>query len=162
MTMGGKLKSFLDDQGLPYEILTHREVFAAGDEARAVGATAGNVAKTLVAKLSDGHDVLAIVPASEKLDIHKLRDAVNDNHARLATEQEIGHDFHEFELGAVPPLGELVDAPVLLDPELEKADFVVFDAGTHRDSVKMSGEDFLKLTHPQIVDLVKIERESVY
>jgi Ala-tRNA(Pro) deacylase len=94
--------------------------------------------------------------------VHKLRDVLGDNHARLATEPELGQDFQEFELGAVPPLGDLFDSPVYLDAQLENADEIVFAGGTHSDSIKMSGEDFLKLVRPQVVDLVKVEGETVY
>ncbi len=162
MTVTGKIKKYLDDQGLAYEIVTHRQVYTSGDEARAVGTVASHVAKTLVVKLRDGGDVLAVLPASEKADMHKLRDILNDNHARLATEPELGKEFQDVELGAVPPLGELFDSQVLLDTRLENADEIIFAGGSHSDSIKMSGEDFLKLVHPQIVDIVRVEGETVY
>ena len=108
MAIAGAIKKYLDDQGLAYEAITHREVFTSGDEARAVGTAAGHVAKTLVIKSQEG-DSLAVLPASERIDTHKLRDILGDNHARLATEAEMREEFPDFELGAVPPLGELFD-----------------------------------------------------
>ena len=154
MTVPGDIKNYLDDQGIDYEIVTHREVFSAGAEARAVGAVASHVAKTLVIKTHNGDDVLAVAPASDRIDIHKLRDLLNDNHARLATEEELSRDYPQFELGAVPPLGELFGATVILDQRLEQADEILFAAGSHSDSIKMSGEDFLKLVHPHVADLL--------
>lgn len=157
MTVTANIKQYLEEEGINFDIICHGETFTSNDEARAVGIESGHMAKTLVIKTGGGGEVLAVVPASERVDIHKLRDATNDNHARLATEQEMQEDHAEFELGAVPPLGELLGAPVLLDQRLEKADEVVFAGGTHKDSIKVSGEDFLKLTHPMIVDLVQEE-----
>jgi Ala-tRNA(Pro) deacylase len=162
MAVAGKIKQYLDDQGLTYEVVSHRETFSTTEEALAVGVIASHVAKTLVIKTHDG-EALAVLPASERIDIHKLRDVMGDNHARLATEEEMSSEFTEFELGAVPPLGELFEAPVYLDERLEKADQIIFAGGTHSDSVKMSGEDFLKLTRPQVVDLVREEgAEGLY
>lgn len=160
MTVTGDIKNFLDNQGIRYEILTHMETFSSGEEARAAGVPAGHVAKTLVIKTHEGHDVLAVVPASERVDVHKLRDVLNDNHARLATEEEMARDYSQFELGAVPPLGELVGDTVVLDQQLEEADEILFAGGTHSDSIKMSGQDFLKLVHPHVADLVMVEGEG--
>ncbi|MCL4472966.1 MAG: YbaK/EbsC family protein [Actinobacteria bacterium] len=159
MAVAGRVKKYLDDQGLAYEVVSHQETFSTCEEAKAVGVIASHVAKTLVIKTHAG-DVLAVLPASERVDIHKLRDIADDNHARLATEEEMKMEFTDFDLGAVPPLGELFEAPVLLDGQLENADEIIFAAGTHSDSVKMSGEDFLKLTHPQVVDIVLEEGEG--
>jgi len=159
MTIAGRVKQYLDDRGLAYEVVSHQETFSTAEEAKAIGVIASHVAKTLVVKTGEG-DVLAVLPASERIDIHKLRDIAGDNHARLATEDEMGSEFNEFELGAVPPLGELFGAPVFLDERLERADEIIFAGGTHRDSVKMSGEDFLKLTRPQVVDLAREEGEE--
>ncbi|MHB8859369.1 MAG: aminoacyl-tRNA deacylase [Thermoleophilia bacterium] len=159
MAVAGRVKKYLDDQGLAYEVVSHQETFSTCEEAKAVGVIASHVAKTLVIKTRAG-DVLAVLPASQRVDIHKLRDIADDNHARLATEEEMKMEFTDFDLGAVPPLGELFEAPVLLDGQLENADEIIFAAGTHSDSVKMSGGDFLKLTHPQVVDIVLEEGEG--
>ena len=159
MTIAGKVKQYLDDQGISYEVVAHEETFSTSEEARAIGVIASHVAKTLVIRSRNGA-VLAVLPASKRIDIHKLRDILGDNHARLETEAEMGGEFTGFDLGAVPPLGELFGAPVFLDERLEQADEIIFAGGTHRDSVKMSGEDFLKLTRPQVVDLVKEEGEE--
>ena len=48
-----------------------------------------------------------------------------------------------------------MDAPVFLARGLEEANAIIFAGGTHRDAVKMSGEDFLKLVRPVVVDLVR-------
>lgn len=163
MTVKGDIKKYLDDQGADYEIVAHRETMSSGEEAQAIGAVATHVAKTLVIRTSDG-DVLAVVPASERIDLHKLREVLGDNHARLATEDELGRDYAQYELGAVPPLGELLGTAVFLDQRLEEADEIIFAGGTHSDSVKMRGEDFLKLVHPQVANMVREagEEEGLY
>jgi Ala-tRNA(Pro) deacylase len=61
---------------------------------------------------------------------------LGDNHARLANEEELGRDFPDYQLGALPPLGALVGANVYVDPEVLGRDTVVFAAGTQTESVK--------------------------
>lgn len=162
MGIAGDIRKYLDDQGLAYETVSHKETFSSSEEAKAVGVIASHVAKTLVIK-TRASDALAVLPASERADIHKLRDILDDNHARLATEEEMSAEFPNYDLGAVPPLGELFDAPVYLDQQLENADEIIFAGGSHSDSIKMSGEDFLKLVRPVVADLARgPEEEGVY
>lgn len=153
MTVCGEIKNYLDDQGINFEILHHRQTFSSGEEARALGIPSNEVAKTLVVKKSDGSDVLAVLPASRRIDVHKLRDILNDNHARLATESEMKTDFSQFEPGAIPPLGDLLGATVILDKHLEQTDSILFAAGTYDESVKINGQEFLKIVHPHLADL---------
>jgi Ala-tRNA(Pro) deacylase len=152
MTVMERVKQFLEEQGLDFDVICHQETFTTVEEAKAAGVTASHVAKTLVIKGRKG-DILAVLPASGRIDMHKLKDIVDDNHARLATEEEMEKEFKDVELGAVPPLGDLYGLPVFMDAQLEKVDEVIFAGGTHSDSIKLSGTDFLKVTHPRVVDL---------
>lgn len=152
MTVMKDVKQFIEDQGIDFQVISHRETFTTIEEARAAGVATDHVAKTLVIKAREG-EALAVLPANERLDMHKLRDLMKDNHARLATEKEMGSEFTDIELGAVPPLGDLFGLPVLMDEQLKGMDEIIFAGGTHQDSVKVSGDDFIKMTHPRIVDL---------
>ena len=86
------------------------------DEARALGIEVGEVLKTLAVRTGSGY-ALVVIPASRRLDLHLAREALGDNRARLASEEELGRDFPDYELGALPPLGALLDAPVYVDLE---------------------------------------------
>jgi len=160
MTVLNNVRDYLKEQGVDFEVISHQETFTTMEEARASGVSPDHVAKTLVIKMRDG-EALAVLPAHERLDMHKLRDAVHDNHARLATEDEMGSEFTDIELGAVPPLGDLFQLPVLMDEQLKDMDEVIFAGGTHRDSVKMAGDDFIRMTHPRIMDLAREPGEGM-
>ena len=69
---------------------------------------------------------------------------------RLGTEAELIELFPDSELGAMPPFGNLVQMPVLIDEGLAAAGFIAFNAGTHRDVIHMSFEDFVTLANPLI------------
>jgi Ala-tRNA(Pro) deacylase len=132
----------LEQQGIAFELISHRQAYTSTEEARALGVDAGEVLKTLAVRTGPGY-ALVVIPASRRLDLHLVREALGDNHARLASEEELGRDFARYQLGALPPLGALVGASVYVDPEVLRHGTVAFAAGTQTESVKLrSGELF--------------------
>ena len=139
----------LGNRGVAFEVIPHRKAYTSIDEARALGIAADEVVKTVVLTAAAGH-VLAAVPGGRRLDMTMVRHAVGDNHARLATEDEMARDFGDYELGAMPPLSSLVHFPVYVDPEVMDHDTIVFAAGTQTESVKVRTEDLFR-TEPMTV-----------
>jgi prolyl-tRNA editing enzyme YbaK/EbsC (Cys-tRNA(Pro) deacylase) len=112
------------------------------------------VLKTLAVRTSSGY-ALAVIPASCRLDLHLVREALDDRHARLASEEELGRDFAGYQPGALPPLGALVGASVYVDPEVLRHDTVAFAAGTQTESVKLRTEELFGGEQASMVPLVK-------
>jgi Ala-tRNA(Pro) deacylase len=126
----------LEQRGSVFEVLPHQQAYTSVDEARALGIGVGEVLKTLALRAGFGY-ALMVIPASRRLDLQLAREALGDSRARLATEEELGRDFPDFELGALPPLGALLRARVFVDPEVLGHDTVTFAAGTQTESVRM-------------------------
>jgi Ala-tRNA(Pro) deacylase len=148
------LTSALDTAGLEYELLPHTHTERAEDEARAVGVAPEAVAKTLVVTVPEGY-VRAVIPASERLDLHKLREllGVGKKKLHLANEADLEREYPEFDLGAVPPVGGRAD-PVLVDARVVQQAEVVFEAGNHDESVRVRGEDLRRIAGDvQVVDI---------
>lgn len=144
---------YLDAQGVPYEPVEHRETFAASDEARAAGFPSEAAAKTVVLQGDRGYR-LAVVPASERLDLHKAREALGESkRLQLATEAEMAEAFERFEVGALPPLGPMVATPELLDPRLLEHDRIICAAGDHRHSVLLDPREIVRVADPRVVDI---------
>ncbi len=133
---------YLQARGVPFEVLKHPRAFTGVAEARALGIEADEVLKTVVVDTERGH-VLAVVPGDRRLDMHLVREAVEDPHAHLATEPEIEGDFLGFELGALPPLGSLLDSETYVDVEV-RHEIVVFAAGSQTESIKVRMEDLFR------------------
>jgi Ala-tRNA(Pro) deacylase len=144
----------LEQQGSAFEVLAHRQAYTCADEARALGVDAGEVLKTVAVRVGPRY-ALMVIPASRRLDLHLVREAVGDNHARLATEDELLRDFAGYELGALPPLATLVSARVCVDPEVLGHDTVAFAAGTQTESVKMRTQDLFGGAQVTTVPLAK-------
>ena len=104
--------------------------------------------------MADGYALMA-VPATGRLDMHLVQAAVGDRHVRLATEQELLRDFPGVELGALPPLGSLLGAPLYVDPEVLQHETVVFAAGSQTESVQLKTADLLRHERVTALPLIK-------
>lgn len=160
MAINNDVRRFLDDASVSFETLAHARVLNTIDEARALGMEADTIAKTLVVNVR-GELAIAVVPGGHKVDNHKLREVFGNKHARLATEEEIGRDFPQFELGAVPPLPPMLGLPGYVERRLLDHDTVIFTGGTHTDSVRMNCADFVNMIQPEMVDLCRWEEEEM-
>ncbi len=129
-----RVTDYLGDHGVAFQVLPHRRVVTSIEEARALGVAADEVVKT-VALLGRGGYVLAVVPASWRLDLRLVRDQVSDPTVRLATEGELLVDFPGYELGALPPLGSLLGVRMLVDPRVLEHGSVVFAGGVETESI---------------------------
>jgi Ala-tRNA(Pro) deacylase len=133
----------LEKRGVAFEATSHAETYTSADEARALGIAADEVVKAVMLKVAPGYR-LAVVPASRRLDMKLVQEAVEDKHARLATEQELERDFPGFELGALPPLGSLLSVPTHVDPEVMEHETIVFAAGSRTESIKVRTENLFR------------------
>jgi Ala-tRNA(Pro) deacylase len=133
----------LSERAVPFEVIDHDRTYTAIEEARAIGIDADEVLKVVVIDSIDGFR-LAVIPASRRLDMHLVREALYDQGAGLATENEIEWRWPAYQPGTLPPLGSLLDVPMYVDPELLGHDTVVFAAGEQTRSVKMRTKDLFR------------------
>src|SRR5690606_21159845 len=94
------------------------------------------LAKTVIVRL-DGRLAMAVLPATERLDLELLRTETGAAEARLADEDEFRGRFSECELGAMPPFGNLFDMDVYVENALEDDERIAFNAGTHSEIMRM-------------------------
>jgi len=53
----------------------------------------------------------------------------------------------------MPPFGNLYSLATCVDKTLAERDYIVFEAGTHTDAIKMSYRDYEKIVKPKVEDL---------
>jgi Ala-tRNA(Pro) deacylase len=134
-----------------YELIAHRHTETAREEALEVGLA--EVGKTIVLATDRGF-VRAVVPASERLDLHKVRELLDTRKAtRLATEEELAMAYPMFELGAVPPFGGPPGDCTILDRRLATRESIVVGAGSHEKSVRLWTRDVVRLSDALIADI---------
>jgi Ala-tRNA(Pro) deacylase len=127
----------LEKQGIRFELLPHPPTTTALAEAEVLDLEPDEVVKAVVLDVSTGH-AIAVVPASRRIDLDLLREALGEHDARLASEDEIARDFPEFELGAMPPLPSMLHVPLVIDPSVLEHASITFAAGITRGSVRTS------------------------
>ena len=148
MTMSARLKTYLDQNNVRYTLMIHSPAYTAQAAAATLHVPGKEVAKTVVVKGGDAM-FLAVLPASYHVNLKKLGDLIGTP-VHLATEAEFISLFSDCELGAMPPFGELYKLPVYVDESLSADEEIVFNAGTHRDAIRMRYEDFARLAKPKL------------
>jgi Ala-tRNA(Pro) deacylase len=149
MAIAKKLKELLEKEGVKFEHATHPEVYTTQEVAAVEHERGRCVIKTVVAK-ADGNLVLAAVPAALKVDEEALAKLLGAKEVAIAEEHEFADLFPDCQVGGMPPFGNLYDLPLWLDKRLTTCEYVVFNAGTHADTVKMDFADYERLASPQV------------
>jgi Ala-tRNA(Pro) deacylase len=139
----------LRKHGADYELRRHEHTGTAAEEAAAVGVAPEETAKVVIVRGAGGF-VRVVVPASHRVDVRKLRKVMGDPHAGLATETEMVGAYPDFELGAVPPFDSAYQDEVIIDPHVCRVERIVFDAGTHDESVVMRTSDLIELAQARL------------
>ena len=145
-TRAEAIVDFLEGEGVDYELIEHEPTMSAAAEARTMHQSPDQVAKTIV--LHDGSVyVIVAIPASERLDMHKLREVLGaTRRLNLAGEDEIAREFPTLEVGAVPPFGPMVPAAEVIDSALLEQPRILCPAGDHRHSVLLDLRDVVGIT----------------
>lgn len=150
MAIVKSLKKFLDERKVKYESKKHKEVYTAQEIAAVTHTPGDSMAKVVVAKAKEGF-FLAVLPASARIDLKKLKSAVGSTGAiQIATEKEFKSLFPDCEVGAMPPFGSLYNLPVVADKALTEDEVIAFNAGTHTDILRMRFADFKTLEKPKV------------
>jgi Ala-tRNA(Pro) deacylase len=146
-----KLKSFLDDHNVKYVVIRHSSAYTAQEIAASAHISGKELAKTVMVKL-DGNMAMAVLPASEKVNLDRLKTAAGASEVALAGEQEFEGMFPGCEVGAMPPFGNLYGMEVFVSQSLAEDEEIAFNAGSHTELVRLAYKDFDELVKPKTVE----------
>ena len=156
-----KLREFLDSQGIKYMAIPHQVAYTARQTAAVTHIPNKELAKTVIVKI-DGLLAMAVLPASNEVDLSLLRAAIGANNVSLAKETEFKDQFPECEIGAMPPFGNLYGMTVYVDESLTKDTNIAFNAGSHYELLQVAYADFERLVKPRVVSFAALRAvESV-
>jgi prolyl-tRNA editing enzyme YbaK/EbsC (Cys-tRNA(Pro) deacylase) len=142
----------LDEHGVDYEVVRHEPTGSALAEARAYGAPPRRVVKT-VAIWALGQLRIVALPASEDLDMHRVRQLLGDTEARRATEADLARELPELDAGALPPFGAPAPPLVLVDRRVLSSNWVLVNGGDHLHSLRVSPLEIVRLSRARVVDI---------
>jgi len=154
MPIFGKLQQYLDEHHVCYQVATHAEAYTAQEVAHAQHVPGKQIAKVVMVKQEDGAPVMVVLLASSTIDFDRLSRVLGAR-AELAQEREFRDLFPGCETGAEPPFGNLFGLKTFVDTALTKDDEIVFNAGSHWQTVRMRYEDFARLAQPRIASFAQ-------
>ena len=144
------LMDYLDRENVKYVVISHSPAYTAQGIAGLAHIPGQELAKTVIVKL-DGRLAMAVLPAKYNVDLLHLKERAGARAAALATEDDFQGVFPGCETGAMPPFGNLFGLSVYADVNLERDREIAFNAGTHRELIRVSWEDFKRLVNPKVI-----------
>lgn len=149
MAIPASIHQYLRKAGVSFDVIEHPLAYTAQEEAAASHVPGADWAKAVVC-IADDEPLLAVLPAHCHADLKELGTAAGAKDLRLASEAEIEPLYRDCEVGAMPPFGPLYGQRVLVDRSLTGRPSVVFNAGSHRDAIRMQYRDFEALVKPTV------------
>lgn len=143
-----KLEEFLSQRHIPFERLPHPPAYTADRVAQVLHVPGKEMAKSVLLHVGD-HYVLAILPASRRLNMDRLRKHFEGQLVQLASEEEMDKLFPDCERGSMPPFGSFYNLNTIVDESLAEDEEIVFEAQSHSEALRMRYSDFEALEHPQ-------------
>ncbi len=147
-----RLKEFLDSNHVKYITISHSLAYTAQGIAALTHTPGKELAKTVIVKI-DGKLAMAVVPASAHVGLTLLKTASGAKTVELASETDFKDRFPDCETGAMPPFGNLYGMEVFADQSFAQDPEIAFNAGSHRELVRLPWSDFLNLAKPRLVRL---------
>ncbi len=150
-----KLKNYLDKNKVRYEVVSHLTTYTAQGTAQSAHIPGKEIAKTVIVNVDgdEGRMAMVVLPASRKIDFALLKEVTGAQTVELATEDEFKDVFPDCEIGAMPPFGNLYAMDVYVERSLAQDEEIAFNAGNHRELIKMSYRDFERLVRPKVLEI---------
>ena len=152
MTCREKLETYFRDHGISYEVQRHGLAFTAQKVAASEHVPGRMLAKVVILFAGDDLSML-VMPAHFRVDLEAAKAALGGREVRLAHESEFAPSFPDCEPGAMPPFGNLYGIPVFVEEQLARNEEIVFQAGTHTETMSVAYQDFARLVRPSVARL---------
>jgi Ala-tRNA(Pro) deacylase len=149
MAIPTRLSDFLEANRIPYRTEAHPEAFTAQQAAQASHVPGRAFAKSVLLSV-DGTIWMAVVPATQRVDLERVRRCLAAGKVRMATEAEFAPVFPDCDLGAMPVFGSLYGVPVVVSHDLLEGEEIAFTAGTHRDVVRVGTKRYVEAERPRV------------
>jgi Cys-tRNA(Pro) deacylase len=145
-TVTDRLIQLLRLHHVDFQLLEHEPVTTSEEAARVRGTPLEQGAKALVCRADDRH-ILIVLPANRRLDTKSFKRAHGVKNLRMISPDEL-RELTGLEVGAVPPIGNLLDLPTYVDERLLELPRISFNAGSRSVSIIMQPADYRRLVNP--------------
>jgi Ala-tRNA(Pro) deacylase len=144
-----EVEKFLQDHEVKYRRVSHSPAYTSQEIAHAAHVPGRRLAKVTMVEL-DGELAMAVLPASEMVDVDALKALSGAEAVRIAPEKTFADRFPGCEVGAMPPFGNLWDMAVFVSDGFRPADEIAFEAGSHAELIELPYVVFEQLVTPRV------------
>lgn len=130
-----------------HETLLHRPSPTAAHLAQSVHVSGARVAKSVLVRAGDRF-VLAVLPATHRVDLARLAEVVRITGLEIATEDEVEGVFHDCERGSIPPFGSFYGISTVVDASLSGGSQIVIEGNVRHEGMQMRYRDFEAIENP--------------
>ena len=145
-----KIENLLTDAKIDYKRIDHAPVYTSEEAAKLRDSDISMGAKALVC-YADKNPILIIVSGDKKVDFKKFKAEFGVKDLRMAKPTEVV-EITTLEVGAIPPVGKVMDLKSYYDNSFKVKDKVAFNAGSHTTSVLMQAKDLINVENPTFGD----------
>jgi len=149
MAVSSRLKSYLKESRASFSSAKHPVAYTAQEIAAAQHVPGRQLAKSVLVLTQEG-PTLAVLSAIRRVDLAKLKRFLRAKKLSIGRESDIKRSFPDVEIGAMSPFGNLYSVPVVVDKELSEVPEIVFNGGSHSETIKLAYADFSRLVKPKI------------
>jgi len=147
---------FLDGKRIAYKVYSHSNTYDAQHLAAALRIPGVHVAKTVLLRADGGFKYLvAVIPATARVDLKRISCAFGGAAVRLATEFEIAERCPDCDFGVLPPFGSQFGVETIVDESLAKHEDLFFAGATHDEAIRMRYSDFYDVERPLVMSLIQ-------
>lgn len=143
------IRNLLEQRGVAFEEMHHREVFTAQEVAQSEHVSGHRLAKVVVV-IADGRPIELVIPASRRVILEKVQQMLGARQVMLASEAEMDRIFNDVETGAIPALRHWKEVEVIMDETMRTDGEIVLQGGTHQDTVQLKFNDWYQMVQPRI------------
>ncbi len=141
------IREFLRSRHVPHETLLHSPSPTAAHLAQSVHVSGGRVAKSVLVRVGTEY-VLAVLPATHRIDLIRLGSALQATGLAIASEDELEVVFLDCERGAIPPFGSLYHLRTVVDASLSGGNEIVIEGNSRHEGIRLRYRDFEIVEHP--------------
>ncbi len=143
------VRDYLQSHHVAFVPRLHRRAVGAQRLADVIHKSGHRIAKPVLVKVN-GKVWMVVVPASERVDLAAVAQALHARDVELIAEPDLAAIFPECEVGAEPPFGRLYHVPTLMERDLASDGEIAFHGGSHDESIELQFAEYARLEEPLV------------
>ncbi|MDX1300723.1 YbaK/EbsC family protein [Photobacterium sp.] len=144
MSVVPRVSAYLDKAHVHYELLKHARSFNSLSSAIASNIPLTQVVKAVILEDHESRKLMAILPASHKINLSTLSEELN-RQLHLMKEEDVFELFKDCEHGAVPPVAQAYHMDRVYDECLLEQPELYLEAGDHAYLMQLKKDGFIQL-----------------